>query len=121
MSFFVRGETEESVIYEEQFQLAYHTGSDLTAMDDMPAADRKVFYRLLVEQNRKEKEAQEEAQEGEKGPSLLRKPVQGEVYGKTDLEKQTTPRYAARFEKGQQLRAQYEAQKQQASQEGRRK
>jgi hypothetical protein len=81
-------------------------------MDDMPVQDRKVFFRLLVEQLKREREAQEEAQEGgQKKDTLLRTPIEGEAsMGRTDLEKQS-PRYAARFVKGQQLRAEAEARK----------
>ena len=73
--------------------------------EHMPVLDRKALLRVLMTQLQREKEAIEKAQQGDKEKqSILRVPEAGEVYGRSDLEKQGAPQYTARFVKGQEMK-----------------
>ena len=69
----------------------------------MPVLDRKALLRVLMTQLQREKEAIE-SQNNKDQQSILRVPEPGEVYGKSDLEKQGAPQYTARFVKGQEMK-----------------
>lgn len=74
----------------------------------MPVLDRKALLRVLMTQLQREKEAIEKQHENEK-QSILRVPEPGEVYGRSDLEKQGAPQYTARFVKGQEMKKAFAA------------
>ncbi len=102
-----------SAIYEEAFALTYHVpGITYHDVENMPVWERRALFNLLIKQRKLEdqqvKEAQHGAQDG--GADLLRMPMPGEAYGKTDMEKLGPPQTVARYLKGEQMRQERAAQ-----------
>jgi hypothetical protein len=99
--------TGASVIYEEAFALTYHVpGITYHDVENMPVWERRALFNLLIKQRKLEeqqvKEAQGDTPSG--GGDLMRMPMPGEAYGKTDMEKLGPPQAVARYLKGEQMR-----------------
>lgn len=100
--------TGASVIYEEAFALTYHIpGITYADVEGMPVWERKALFNLLIKQRKLEEEQQKgnDTEQRMGGGDMLRMPMPGEAYGKTDLEKLGPPERVARFVKGEQLKA----------------